>query len=165
LLTHLRYFGYCMNPVSFYYCFDAAGRTLETIVAEITNTPWGERHQYVLRCPTASAPVRRFVFDKDFHVSPFMPMDMQYHWFFNEPQRRLLVHMRNFAAGEPVFDATLALRQEPLTSAALVRLLLAYPFMTVKVIAAIHWQAVKLWWKKTPFHSHPPLVAAPGAPP
>jgi DUF1365 family protein len=165
LLTHLRYFGYCMNPVSFYYCFDAAGRTLETIVAEITNTPWGERHQYVLRCPPAAAGLRRFAFDKDFHVSPFMPMEMQYHWFFNEPRQRLFVHMRNLQDGEPLFDATLALEQEPLTPPALVRLLFAYPLMTVKVIAAIHWQAFRLWWKKTPFHAHPALVAAPGTPP
>ena len=77
LLTHLRYFGYCMNPVSFYYCFDAAGTALETIVAEITNTPWRERHQYVL--PVAERRrALRFEFDKDFHVSPFMPMEMQY---------------------------------------------------------------------------------------
>jgi DUF1365 family protein len=73
--------------------------------------------------------------------------------------------MRNFQDGAPLFDATLALEQEPLTSPALVRLLFAYPLMTVKVIAAIHWQAAKLWWKKTPFHAHPPLVAAPGTPP
>jgi DUF1365 family protein len=159
LLTHLRYFGYCMNPVSLYYCFDAAGQTLETIVAEITNTPWGERHQYVLPCAARGSATQRFEFDKDFHVSPFMPMAMQYHWFFNEPGERLLVHMQNFLDGGQVFDATLALRRQPLTSSALVGCLAAYPLMTLKVIAAIHWQALRLWWKKTPFFAHPPLVA------
>jgi len=159
LLTHLRYFGYCMNPVSFYYCFDAAGRKLETIVAEITNTPWGERHQYVLPCTGPNRGTQRFEFDKDFHVSPFLPMAMQYHWFFNEPGDRLLVHMQNFLDGGRMFDATLVLRRQPLTSSALVGLLAVYPLMTLKVVAAIHWQALRLWWKKTPFFPHPGLLA------
>ncbi len=163
LLTHLRYFGYCMNPVSFYYCFDATGERLETIVAEITNTPWGERHQYVLPCAASGAQTQRFEFDKDFHVSPFMPMEMQYHWFFSNPVERLVVHMQNFRDGDRQFDATLSLQSSAVTSRALVHLLLAYPLMTLKVVAAIHWQALRLWWKKTPFYSHPPLVAAEGS--
>ncbi len=165
LLTHLRYFGYCMNPVSFYYCFDEAGAALETIVAEITNTPWGERHQYVLPIGTPAHRFNHFEFAKDFHVSPFMPMEMQYHWYLSRPSARLLVHMRNFRHGEAVFDATLDLRREPLASGALVRLLFAYPLMTLKVIAAIHWQALRLWWKRTPIHDHPPLATGPGSAP
>ena len=159
LLTHLRYFGYCMNPVSFYYCFNAAGDALETIVAEITNTPWGERHQYVLPVADPAAALSQFRFDKAFHVSPFMPMDMQYRWNFSAPAERLLVHMQNFMRGEFVFDATLALRGEPITRAALLRALLSFPLMTAKVIGAIHWQALKLWLKRTPLHSHPGRAA------
>jgi len=159
LLTHLRYFGYCMNPVSFYYCFERDGEALETIVAEITNTPWKERHQYVLPvsrgAPVRGRAVHRFDFDKDFHVSPFMPMEMRYRWRFNEPDRRLLVHMVNFVAGERMFDATLSLARRPWSAAALVGLLAAYPLMTLKVIGAIHWQALRLWWKRTPVHDHP----------
>jgi DUF1365 family protein len=162
LLTHLRYFGYCMNPVSFYYCFAEAGGKLETIVAEITNTPWGERHQYVLDARGAGARIKRFEFDKEFHVSPFLPMDMQYDWAFGEPRGRLFVTMRNFKDGRPVFDATLALTAEPVTGAALLRTLAGFPLMTLKVIAAIHWQALRLWIKRTPFYSHP--RHAPGAP-
>jgi len=159
LLTHLRYFGYCMNPVSFYYCFDAAGARLETIVAEITNTPWKERHQYVLPVAAAGkvgahAGTTRFQFDKNFHVSPFMPMDMQYDWRFGEPGERLQVHMQNFQAGQRLFDATLALRAEPISSTALLRVLMTFPLMTIKVVGAIHWQALKLWLKRTPFYSH-----------
>jgi len=167
LLTHLRYFGYCMNPVSFYYCFDAAGGRLETIVAEITNTPWKERHRYVLPVGGADAAARlkRFAFEKEFHVSPFLPMNLQYRWRFSDPLQRLVVDMQNYRDGERVFDATLALTQEPVSAGSLLRILAAYPLMTMKVIAAIHWQALKLWWKKTPFHAHPPLVASPGTTP
>ena len=160
LLTHLRYFGYCMNPVSFYYCFNAAGDTLETIVAEITNTPWKERHSYVLSVGDSGARVKRFGFDKDFHVSPFLPMDMQYRWSFTDPRERLFVHMQNHKNGEQMFDATLALTEEPLSARALIAVLAAFPLMTVKVIAAIHWQALLLWLKRTPFYEHPPQANA-----
>ena len=155
LLTHLRYFGYVMNPVSFYYCFDPAGARLETIVAEITNTPWGERHQYVLPAGAQAAPLKRFEFDKGFHVSPFMPMEIQSHWCFNAPADRLLVNMQNFRGDQFMFDATLSLRREPLSAGALLRALAGYPVMTLKVIAAIHFQALRLWLKRTPFHAHP----------
>jgi len=159
LLTHLRYFGYCMNPVSFYYCFDAAGETLETIVAEITNTPWKERHRYVLPVAgadaDAAARLLRFEFEKSFHVSPFLPMDMHYRWCFSAPTPTLYVNMQNFRQGERLFDATMALEREPIGGAALLRALASFPFMTLKIIAAIHWQALRLWLKRTPVYTHP----------
>jgi len=163
LLTHLRYFGYCMNPVSFYYCFSESGDRLEAIVAEITNTPWKERHQYVF----AAGPgrLKRVQFAKEFHVSPFLPMDMMYRWCFSEPKERLFVNMQNFKDGAPLFDATLALHAEPVSAGALLKALAAFPLMTLKVIAAIHWQALRLWFKRTPFHAHPgPGAARPGIP-
>ncbi len=166
LLTHLRYFGYCMNPVSFYYCYSEAGDELETIVAEITNTPWKERHQYVLPVSRGDGRLLHFDFDKTFHVSPFLPMDMRYLWDFSPPGRRLYVHMRNLRGGAALFDATLALEAEPLGAAALARALLLFPLMTLKVIGAIHWQALRLWAKRTPFFAHPPGAGAvpPGSP-
>lgn len=169
LLTHLRYFGYCMNPVSFYYCFGESGGRLETIVAEITNTPWKERHQYVLAVP-ADVRIKRFGFDKEFHVSPFLPMDIQYRWSFTEPKDHLFVHMQNRKNGEWIFDATLSLEQEPICTRALLGILAAFPLMTFKVIAAIHWQALRLWLKRTPVYEHPqnssaaPAIADPAAP-
>jgi hypothetical protein len=152
LLTHLRMFGHCFNPVSFYYCYDARGERVETVVAEITNTPWKERHAYVL-------PVRgdemRFRFGKSFHVSPFMPMAQQYDWRFGAPGERLAVHMENHDERGKVFDATLALARREIGSAALAGALARHPFLTLQVLGAIHWQALWLWAKRVPVHAHP----------
>jgi len=154
LLTHLRYFGYCMNPVSFYYCFNENGEDIEAIVAEITNTPWGERHQYVLPV-SGHGRALQFKFEKSFHVSPFMPMDLQYQWQFSPPGKDLFVNMRNFRDHHCLFEATLALQQQPLSAAALLTCLVVYPFITLRIIFAIHWQALRLWLKRTPIFDHP----------
>jgi DUF1365 family protein len=162
LLTQPRYFGYGFNPVSFYYCYEEDGSTLEAIVAEINNTPWGEQHCYVLpaRANAGTARKLRFRFGKDFHVSPFLPMDMDYDWRFTTPHERLLVHMENWRDERLAFDATMTLEREPLGSAALARALLAYPFMTGKVAGAIYWQALRLWLKRVPFFTHPEKTGA-----
>ncbi|MBM4255632.1 MAG: DUF1365 domain-containing protein [Deltaproteobacteria bacterium] len=157
LLTHLRYFGYCFNPVSFYFCYDTAGRYVETIVAEITNTPWNERYCYVLgeELNEATGNKKRYRFGKTFHVSPFIDMDNDYDWRFCEPDRQLTIHMENRNANGKVFDATMVLRRQEITGATLAVALARYPFMTGKVIAAIYWQALRLWWKKAPVYDHP----------
>ncbi|MHC4948252.1 MAG: DUF1365 domain-containing protein [Planctomycetota bacterium] len=157
LLTHLRYFGHCMNPVSFYYCFDHAGDRVETIVAEVHNTPWGERHCYVLGQDRNEAAGRRHRhrFPKAFHVSPFMAMDQRYDWRFVDPGRRLLVHMVNLEDGERLFDATMVLRRRPITGPGLARVLARHPLMTVRIMAAIYYQALRLRMKRCPFHPHP----------
>ncbi len=158
LLTHLRQFGYNFNPVSFYSVFDATGRELETVVAEITNTPWDERHSYVLSVTEAErvgAKTLRWQFDKGFHVSPFLPMDMRYDWRFSVPGETLEVHMENWREGRCDFDSTMTLRRLPMTSGNLARALWSFPVITLKVSALIYWQALRLWWKRTPFFVHP----------
>ena len=157
LLTHLRYFGYVFNPVSFYYCFDKIDSQLEYIVAEITNTPWGERHVYVLPLneEMKKKPYMKFQLDKDFHISPFMPIDMQYDWRFTKPAKSLTVRMNNFEHEKKVFDATLSLKKKPFTAFNAARVLTVFPLITLKVIFGIYWQAFRLYLKKTPFYTHP----------
>lgn len=152
LLTHCRYWGICFNPVSFYYCHDAQGQ-LQAIVSHITNTPWKERHAYVHAMNAAENGV--FNLKKDFHVSPFMPMDIQYRWQFSAPAEAINVHMQNWRDQQAMFFATLNLQRQPWQAETLNRLLWQYPWMTLKVIAAIYWQALRLWLKKVPFYSHP----------
>ena len=151
LLTHLRTFGYCFNPVSFYYCYQDDGTTLDAIVAEITNTPWNERHAYVLDARKGT----RFHFHKLLHVSPFLPMEHAHDWRFPLPGRRLVVHMENRREGDSVFDAVLTTRRRELTRWSMARTLLQYPAITLKVVSGIYWQALILFLRRAPFFPHP----------
>lgn len=157
MLANLRYFGYIMNPLTCYYCFNDREQ-LEYIVAEVTNTPWKERHCYVLACEPEER-VQRKEFKKRFHVSPFNPMAMTYRWWSDVPDRYLRIHMQNRVAegnGQRIdFDASLIMQREEITPARLNRLLISYPLMTLKVIAAIYWEALKLFMKRVPFYHHP----------
>lgn len=157
LLTHLRYLGYCMNPVSFYYCWDDTDSNLEFIVAEVHNTPWGETHCYLLNCETAQSQgdVFTFNFNKEFHVSPFMGMQQEYKWSLSTPGSELRVNMDSFEADNKIFNAGMRLERKPITSTYMAKVLLNYPFMTASVIGRIYWQAMKLWLKKIPFYPHP----------
>ncbi len=170
VLTHVRYFGYVFNPVTFYYCFDE-GERVTAVVAEVTNTPWGERHAYVLdarRAERRRAPALRWRFGKEFHVSPFLPMDLEYDWTFTPPGRSLAVHMdvRDRRPGsERVFDATLSLERREITPGRLRGLLARFPLMTAQVFLRIHLEALKLWLRRAPVYPHPAAARAPGAAP
>jgi len=161
LLTHLRYFGYVMNPISLYYCFEAEGGRLDAIVAEVNNTPWGEQHCYVIDArDVATEAIIRAEHEKAMHVSPFLPMAMHYIWQLSPPRERLSVHIEDFEQDELLLDALLQLERRPITSGSLARVLLRHPFITLKVTAAIYWQAVKLWWRGVPFVPHPRDVSS-----
>ncbi|UCH39771.1 MAG: DUF1365 domain-containing protein [Gammaproteobacteria bacterium] len=153
MLANLRYYGFVINPISCYYCFDADG-ALRYVVAEVTNTPWNERVSYVLPCD----PRQRFLrtkFDKSLHVSPFNPMDMQYRWCSNNPSAILSLNLETRKDGEVHMDATMALKRREINATSLTMILLQHPWMTAKVAGAIYWQALKLWIKRNPFYDHP----------
>jgi DUF1365 family protein len=155
LLTHLRYLGYNFNPVSFFYCYDAQER-LQLVLAEVNST-FGESHNYWLwqdnELPASNA--KRYRRAKAMHVSPFMSMKLDYTFTFTPPEMNLVVHMDTIEDGNPFFDATLKLEYSPWSARSLHRALLTHPWMTAKVIVAIHWQALRLYLKKVPVFTHP----------
>lgn len=153
MLTHLRQWGMCFNPVTFYFC-DHAG-ALSAIVADVHNTPWNESRAYVLDARSQSGPDYRFEFDKDFHVSPFLPMDMDYDWRFRVGNDRIDVHMLLIRKGTECFRAGMSLALQPMTRRAMTLMPIRFPFVTLKVVAGIYWQAFRLWAKGIPFHPHP----------
>ncbi len=153
MLASLRYFGHAFNPVSFYFCFTPDGTTVDAVVAEVTNTPWGERHAYVLAAngePVIAARMR-----KAFHVSPLMGMDYEYELRVTRPAESLVVHIGSAGDGRQVFDATMSLRRRALERGTLDRLLMRYPAMTLRVLGSIYFEAARLRLKGARYHPHP----------
>lgn len=156
VLTQLRWYGYYFSPLNLYFAFDSAGEQVEQVLAEVSNTPWGERHAYVLCDRNRTEPGElRFEHAKNFHVSPFMSMAGEYRWRLTTPGDELTVGLSRRAPSERSFDANLTLHRKPLTAANLRWALVRYPAMTAQVTAAIYYQALKLWWKRCPYHPHP----------
>lgn len=156
LLTHLRYLGYNFNPVSFYYCFDRE-ENLKLILAEVNNT-FGETHNYWLSAANqtaASAQPLSYQFSKAFHVSPFIGMNGQYRWTFTRPGESLTVQTNLSENDQALFAGTLLLERRPWSAKWLRHALLQFPWVTVQTVAAIHWEAVRLYLKKVPVMHHP----------
>jgi len=160
MLAHLRYLGHCFNPVAFYFCFAPDGEQVEAVVAEVTNTPWGERCAYVAAGGGNADLVLESRHAKAMHVSPFMPMEMTYRWRVGTPGERLTVSIENRGAdGALVFDAHLALARRELSRGALLRTLARQPAMTLRVLGGIYGQALRLRLKGARWHARPEPAA------
>lgn len=155
MLTHLRYFGVIFNPITLYYCFEENGADLQAIVAEVTNTPWRERHAYVIPCTEMNGTTLTHRCRKEFHVSPFMEMDQHYLWQLNIPGSSIDLKIENHDHQGHLFTASLNLRRREFTPVNLAFQLSRTPVVTAKVILAIYWQALRLWFKKVPYVPHP----------
>ncbi len=158
LLTHLRYFGFFISPVAFYFCFDESDSDLVAVVAEVHNTPWNERHCYVLG-PEILAGTAEASTSKAFHVSPFMPMNMRYHWGIRHADRRIAIEIQNWRDENQSFAALLTLEKRSISDGTLAWALISFPFMTHKVFLGIYWQALLLWGKRLPVYPHPDATA------
>ena len=155
LLTHFRYFGYVFNPLSLFYCFKEDGQTIDFIVAEVSNTPWKETHCYVLTDNNIDRNFFCCEHPKSFHVSPFLNMNMDYHWKISTPKDHLFVEIENIRENEKLFDASMAMKRLEINQLNLFRTLFNFPPMTMKVIAAIHFEALRLWLKGASYVAHP----------
>ena len=153
LLCYPRVLGHVFNPLSLYYCHRRDGG-LCALVYEVSNT-FGERHSYVIPV-TQDGPRVRQTCGKVFYVSPFLPMDCTYHFRVRTPGERLSLAIHETQGGEPILDAWFTGERRPLTDATLLRAALSVPLLTVKVLAAIHWEALKLWLKGVPLHRRDP---------
>lgn len=156
LLGHLRYLGICFNPATFYFCFE--GDQLKYVVTEVTNTPWQEKHTYVL---TEAELQRSENTEKRFHVSPFLDMELQYRWRIPAPSQTATISIRCLRNRNTVFTALLELERMAATRRNLNRILFRFPVVTLKTISGIYWQALKLWLKGARFYHHPNLPEDP----
>lgn len=162
LLTHFRYFGFEMNPVSLYYCFHPRAEQVQAVVAEVNNTPWGEQHCYVLDLRAASPHQQMTTrHAKELHVSPFLGMEMDYRWRLSTPGKWLKVAIKCQLAEEQVLAATLSLKRTPISRSRLAGMLLRYPLQTMQVFVGIYWQALQIWRKGVPFVRHPGFIHNP----
>lgn len=154
LLTHPRHAGIVFNPISVYYCLAAEGGSAEWAVLEVTSTPWQERTHYVLDLRQPGR-VHRGRFAKAMHVSPFLPMDLDYEWRLTEPGATVAVAVDVLDGDHVVLETVLGMRRVTLSRAALGRLVLSHPPMPLTVLGGIYWQALRLWRKRVPYHRRP----------
>ncbi len=156
IITHLRTFGYCFNPVSFYFLWNEEKTQPVALMAEITNTPWGERYAKCFEWKSGDKDSRSdYEFHKEFHVSPFIGMDVEYDWRFRQPTENFQADMLLREKGKLFFTAHLKMKSRPIDGKNLAWALIRFPLMTLNVTRAIYWNALLLRLKGCPFFSHP----------
>ena len=148
LLANWRTCGVTMNPLALFYCFE--NDVLQYVVGEVHNTPWNERHVYVL--DLVESPLTSL---KRFHVSPFMPMDLRYVWGLDNPGRKLNVSIKAELQGKKIFSVVMKLNSQPITKSSLHRMIGRFPMMALRTLMSIYYQALRLWLKRVPIFSHP----------
>ena len=159
LLTNLRYCGLGFNPVSFYFCHDKHDQ-LRAVLAEVNNTPWREQHCYLIPVSNQSRVIHHCQ-AKEFHVSPFMDLAMDYHWTLTRPEQKLLVHIHNQHGNERLFEAVMTMQRKPLNNKNLALFFVTFPLLTLKIVGAIYFEAFRLWLKKIPLYPHTKSKEAP----
>jgi uncharacterized protein len=150
LLTPLANWGLYFSPLTLYYCYDKHN-TFRYLLAEVTNTPWNERHYYL---QTMVAGQQHYQHSKAFHVSPFHPMNMQYHWQITAPDQELLCSISNTQGDKQIFSAWIRLKRHELSPQWRRHWLIRQPWQNVQVVLRIYWHALKLWLKGVPVHAH-----------
>ncbi len=149
LLAHVRTWGWLFNPIAFYYCYDPTGTRVEHAIAHVMNTPWKERHAYVLGAAGSH------VVDKAMHVSPFFGMDRRYRITYADPSDELRLSVALHDDQRQLFSAAQRLHRREISRAALGRVIWRYPMLTLRVSAGIHAQALRLLRKGATVHRHP----------
>lgn len=156
-IGQLRCFGLYFSPINLYYCFDENDALL-SMLAEVSNTPWNERHYYLIPVNQQDEKnsSQKMISEKAFHVSPFMDLNMQYQWLIKKPAEQLKLHIQNnhLTSGEKLFDANLTMQRMDFTNQNLRRCLADIPMMTLKTLWGIYWQAMKLFIKGVPYVAH-----------
>ncbi|SEI39555.1 hypothetical protein SAMN05421831_101251 [Allopseudospirillum japonicum] len=157
LLCYPRLLGYVFNPLSVYYCYDEA-ENLKLILYEVSNT-FAQKHRYLLQVDTQEIKNTPYIVrqscNKTFYVSPFIPMQCRYDFRMRLPDEKVLVGIRQHDQAGAFLHAVFQGRRQDFTQANLLRTWMRHPFMTLKVIAGIHWEALRLWRKKVPFYPRP----------
>ena len=171
VLTPLRHFGFYFSPLSLFFCWDKAESEVPVVVAEVNNTPWRQKHWYVLgdqnltqspksqvphqRAALAGSSSEKYIHEKKFHVSPFMEMEQRYEWTVSKPEDKLKISIQSHDQAGQIFGASLNLDRRPLTNWTFFRMVLRYPLAPLQILGAIYFEAFRLWRKGLPYHPNP----------